>query len=250
MNPASRKLLRKGANFLITITSKLAVGLRYVLSGLNYISPFITAFATALLVLVAIWQWSELHNTDKTLRDTLNAQIDATQRQLRAYVHIRSGKIQTTLRGTAIDVSVDPVIKVYGQTPAGAVTAQWTLAVLDWPLNEKSRLPNYLTAPGTGLLSNVSNAPGEEEPLGAKTISLSKDQIDSIVVSGSRRLVAIGTILYIDVFRLPRYTNFCFGLDESGIKTGVAVRCAIHNGADWNNQNDPYQSKILNVPML
>jgi hypothetical protein len=41
--------------------------IRSFLDGLNYVSPFLTAVATALIAWVAIWQWNTLEKTESTL---------------------------------------------------------------------------------------------------------------------------------------------------------------------------------------
>ena len=79
-----------------------------------------------------------------------------------------------------------------------------------------------------------------------KDYVLSVDEIGKIN-AGTHRLFIYGTILYVDVFKIARYTNFCFYSDIAGIKKRQAANCEIHNGADWFTTLD--QSTPTTVPM-
>jgi hypothetical protein len=80
-----------------------------------------------------------------------------------------------------------------------------------------------------------------------KTRFLNSAEID-LIKNGKQRLYALGTILYVDVFRKPRFTNFCFCFDFNEMGSGHADDCPMHNGTDWNNSSEPSSKERINVP--
>jgi hypothetical protein len=128
-----------------------------------------------------------------------------------------------------LDVTVQPGVKIFGQTPAGQVVVPWALEVDQWPMTEAFQF-KYLQ---TQMQSTSSQAPGEERPLDARKKTISKEEMAAID-AGTKRLYAYGTILYRDVFNNARFTNFCWFFDIEGLTKQSGSDCPIHNGADWS----------------
>jgi hypothetical protein len=169
---------------------------------------------------------------------------DTETRQLRAYAHITPGI--STVTGPPegpIEIAVRPGVKVFGQTPARGIVVPWAIVVDDWPIGDTFKF-TYLN---TSMQSTTSVGPGDEKPVDAKSKSISKDDVAQIN-SGKKRVYAYGTVLYADVFRKARYTNFCWVFDIPGLFAKTGSDCPIHNGADWNNSAEPVLS-LVNVPM-
>lgn len=177
---------------------------------------FIAAIAAILAAIFGGWQAS--------------VASDNEVRQLRAYVHITGGTIagSGSIAGP-LEITIQPGVKVYGQTPAGEIIAPWALVVDQWPMTEAFQF-NYLK---THMQSTGSQGPGEEHPIEAKTRTITKDEMMAIGAD-TKRLYAYGTILYRDVFNNSRFTNFCWLFDVEGIAKRNASNCPIHNGADWS----------------
>jgi hypothetical protein len=127
---------------------------------------------------------------------------DNEVRQLRAYVHITGGTISGSgsMNGP-LDITVQPGIKVSGQTPAGQIVVPWALVIDQWPMTETFQF-NYFK---TKMQSTSSQAPGEERAIDAKTKTITKEEMAAIS-AGTKRLYAYGTILYRDIFNSSRYT--------------------------------------------
>jgi len=168
---------------------------------------------------------------------------DTEHRQLRAYLHVaRASVTYVEVVSGPLKVSVTPTYKVYGQTPAGSVVPKWNLTVQPLPMTD--RFPFDLNSfPAT---TTTVDAPGEERIMDTKDYVLPVEDIAKLN-AGTHRLFIYGTILYVDVFKISRYTNFCFYLDIPGIKKRQAANCEIHNGADWFASLD--QSTPITVPM-
>jgi hypothetical protein len=169
---------------------------------------------------------------------------DNEVRQLRAYVHITPGIMSGT--GAAegpLTVTLRPGVKVYGQTPAASVVVPWNLAVSEWPMTDAFKF-SYMQ---TIMQSTSSQAPGEERGVDEKNMILTRENI-SRINAGTHGFYVYGTILYSDVFRVARYTNFCWHFDMTAIFARNGTDCPIHNGADWNNSTEPLRS-LMKIPM-
>jgi hypothetical protein len=170
--------------------------------------------------------------SDVVLFFQLRATQDTAVRQLRPYLYVVPTDSQVTLfEDGSASVTVQPHIKVFGQTIAGDVDPQWELKIGPYPL-DGSFVFNYL-APNSR--SNAVAAPGESLPITAKTIVLTKEEVASIT-AGKKRIYADGTVLYVDSFGKGRWSNFCFNTDIKNIakEHGSFATCPIHNSADWN----------------
>ena len=85
------------------------------------------------LFVASLYQLSASGDQLKISQDQLKVMQDTEIRQLRAYVHITGGTI--TVAGNPsgpLDVTIRPGVKVFGQTPAGAITIPWNIVVAEW----------------------------------------------------------------------------------------------------------------------
>ena len=171
---------------------------------------------------------------------------DAEVRQLRAYVHMVNGDM--VVNGDAkgpINFSIRPHVKVYGQTPAGALTLEWESSIGPWPMTDSFPFVNYFQQK---MDTTTSMAPGEERPAAEVMSKTVTPENIALINAGAHRLYIYGTIFYVDVFRKARYTNFCWWWDVPSLLQKIAHDCPIHNGADWHNSSEGGAS-TMTVPM-
>lgn len=176
---------------------------------------------------------------------SLDTARDTEIKQFRAYVHaipMQNANLGMA-KDAAIVVRVKPKIKVFGLTPASMVVVPWRLKVLPWPL---TTIPMDYIPANRQFKSSITIGPNEERDVDEKSITLTREDADSIN-RGSKRIVEYGTILYNDVFRQGRWTNFCISFTIAEFDKGGEV-CAIHNDTDWSNPGYPSYSYVR-VPM-
>lgn len=207
---------------------------------LDYITPFFAAVAAAGAIAAAFYSGIQAHIAE-----------DAEQRSLRAYVHIAPSTylVEGDMNGP-LSLSIEPHIKVFGQTPAGSVSLRWTIGVLPGGITSPNALPSdYMTGTDT---SNLVIPPGADQKFPKQTFRLSVDDATKIR-DGGHRVYIYGTVTYLDVFRQVRWSNFCSYLDLSGAirgqsSTGEADKCKVHNGSDWNKyQPDATSAAIVSM---
>jgi hypothetical protein len=193
-----------------------------------------------------IASWYQLRASADQIRasqDQLATMKDTEIRQLRAYLHVsRASVTYVEVVNGPLKVAVTPTYKIFGQTPAGGVIPRWNLDVQPFPMNDKFPF-NMGTFPAP---TTTIDAPGEERITDTKELLLSADDIAKIN-AGTHRLYIYGTILYVDIFKFSRYTNFCFHMDIASIKQRNAANCEIHNGADWYKAGE--KSVPVEIPM-
>jgi hypothetical protein len=186
--------------------------------------------AVTLALLVVNWQVSG------TAKDT-------EERQLRPYLHVIPGEVTITeFSDNTFQVTMTPIAKIFGQTPAGGINPQWELQIAEFPFNREKFVFGYMTSRST---TNTIMSPGEPTNIYAKTIAISGEDAQQINL-GTKRIYADGTVLYYDSFGKGRWTNFCWSRDLQDIKK--TERCPIHNSADWN-QVSKRSPAFYHVPM-
>jgi hypothetical protein len=106
---------------------------------------WVVTFVAALTAAFFTGRQAYLENKQlRVSRDTLAVTQDTEVRQLRAYAHITPGTMTMTPKQDGVEVSIQPHIKVYGQTPAGGVVTPWEIAVAEWPMTDTTQFPAYL----------------------------------------------------------------------------------------------------------
>jgi hypothetical protein len=204
---------------------------RWTLFGIG-----IYTLLTAGLVGVALYQLRFTSDQIGIMRET---EIN----QLRPYLHVlRTAVTYVEAQDGPMKVTVHPTYQVFNQTPASNVLPSWNIDVQEFPMTD--HFP-FVWGPFPTVNTTV-DAPGQERFVEPRERIISADEIKKIN-AGTHRLFVYGTIAYVDVFKIARYTNFCFYFDIAGIKERKANNCPIHNGADWFTNSD--SSTTVNVPM-
>jgi hypothetical protein len=140
-------------------------------------------------------------------------------------------------------LTIGPSYKVFGQTPAGNIAIKWVPAFVPAPIRANTAFPEYL--PGI-YLSTLVAPPGEDQfitPQAIKIGPIGQGQLKS----GSYIVCIVGTILYIDIFKTSRFTNFCYSFSWEGIQNHRGEPCPVHNQTDWNSAID--EPTAVAIPM-
>jgi hypothetical protein len=197
---------------------------RRIIDALNWASPLLTAVATGLLVWVAIWQWIELHSTDGTLRETLRAQINSSERQLRAYV-------LPTSRGEIDDFGSEKPIKAIlefknsGQTPAHKLRIRMFISAGTFPM-PKISLPD--PKPETRLVLG----PGTTYVVVAQMGRILTVEEVNQIKSGSAAVYVFGELDYSDAFEKHWCSHFKYFMGGSASTTLPGTLTEYQDGND------------------
>jgi hypothetical protein len=153
---------------------------------------------------------------------------DTMTRLLRAYLCVNFGAAIFQRPETNFRFEVRFQLVNAGQTPAYKVAYKAHAAILPFPLPEDFdfSLPNVPAGSESTL--------GHGQHLimsGAVDRLYSEDQVAEIR-SGLKRLYLFGTATYEDVYRVPRYTNFCMSTVWFPDQTSMGVFTKRHNDAD------------------
>jgi hypothetical protein len=142
---------------------------------------------------------------------------DTAERQLRAYLHVRTRKKRDIEIAIGNRVFVEISVRNSGLTPAHDVLMQSNIACAPYP--EPGELPPL-------LLPEESSAEGSQAPIHSKqrvyTTIGSRHVFSTIDDQNIRfhgwRIYAYGKIFYLDAFDRPRTTEFrfCTAMDETG----------------------------------
>jgi hypothetical protein len=170
---------------------------------------------------------------------------DTKVRQLRAYLHVLTGGFHIdNLESGELQLMIEPRFRVFGQTPAGNISIAWIPIFVPAPIGPGTEIPNYL--PGL-YLSTLVAPPGEDQfiiPKALKIGPVSQGQLKA----GSHVVAIVGTVLYLDIFKTARFTNFCYSFSWQDIQNHRGEPCAVHNQTDWSN-GQPAITTTTNVPM-
>jgi hypothetical protein len=168
-----------------------------------------------------------LHSSDETFKDTLLAQKDTNERQLRAYVGIRPLGIDNF--GEANQV-LHTVRKNYGTTPASDLFMdQPNIAIL--PRNGQFN-PAICEPVPTRIVNTLALFPGQELRFEMKTnLNMTKEQIASVRNGSQYQLQFWGTIHYKDIFGKQRCTRYCWGFYGPSMAENDSEYCLQHNDA-------------------
>ena len=121
------------------------------------------------------------------------------ERQLRAYVYVRSPTITNLTTGSG-DVDIIIPIKNAGQTPAYDLTIRAEIEVRDYPSSVSA-----ITLPETGI-DNLTLGPASEYSYEFSMDPLTHEQIAAL--NKAKAVYVRGEIKYRDAFGAPRFTNF------------------------------------------
>ena len=187
------------------------------------------ALAAAAAAGVGAWQAS-------IANEQLAIAKDAEIRQLRAYVGITIPQ-----DGPALHPLLPPLIpavhlsiKNYGQTPAYKVTHDSGLSIRAYPLPRDNKY-TIDDIPLSTVPNPITVFPGAIDPIGISLLlmrALTDREIGLIQNGKSARLYAWGTVNYLDAFKNPRYTNFCFGFFNPTPKDVQYEPCNEHTDSD------------------
>ena len=179
-------------------------------------------------------------------RDLVKDSRDAAEQQLRAYVYVGPGDsdLEKTSDGS-FTFTVNPSEKVFGITPAAMVHPSWNLIIM--PASPSGQLPPFASIPGRPDASSVVEIPAQEYKLGSKSVVISHTDADALK-DKRKLLVAFGTIMYNDVFRKQRWTEFCWVFDWNNTTIKNATLCQGHNDADWSG--NPYAGNTLPLSII
>ena len=168
-------------------------------------------FLTVALVLVGCaqayiyWRQSELmEGQAKLTREAIDSGKESSEKQLRAYLTF--SKFIVLPNESSFNKTYNVIFKNTGQTPAYRVVARGSISSLPSPQPRDFRMepiPENLRS-GTLFVGpqdpfTVRCFPGGHEP-----------------AVKSAALYVLGRVEYYDIFKKPRYTNFCFVLDDAG----------------------------------
>jgi|ERR1043166_1175886 hypothetical protein len=174
--------------------------LGWTVDKLNYVSPLLTALATGLVVWVAYWQWAEMHNTDDTLKKTIDISRDTSERTVRAYVLYNDPHILLLPNENRYLVSFS--FKNRGQTPAYNVEYWFHSEVRNTPINVIEDVGVEDTGPASVDLDPTAEWPIEREfPL------TSLMDVQNIREKKSAFYVW-GMVTYRDVFKRCQFATF------------------------------------------
>ncbi len=199
------------------------------LNILLLIFTFILAFST-----LGLWL---------ATKDLVNDSRDAAERQLRAYVYVGSGDADLEKNSDgSFTFIVNPSEKIFGITPAAMVHPSWNLLII--PASPPGQLPPFASIPGRPDASSVVEIPAQEYKLGSKSVVISHTDADALEHK-RKFVVAFGTIMYTDVFRKPRWTEFCWMFEWETPTIKNADLCPAHNDADWSG--NPYAGNTISL---
>jgi hypothetical protein len=167
----------------------------YVVAGYNFLwwigenTATLTVFGTFILAAIVFVQLIDARKSN--------------QRQLRAYVLARDGKVSNF--GTWLKIEGQVRIENYGQTPARDVVTWVGITVDNWPV------PKDLGRPTEPLdQSKAVLGPNARSIITAETKRpLTPLQVQKIR-SGAATIYLFGEITYVDVFGQPQITEFRF----------------------------------------
>jgi hypothetical protein len=168
-----------------------------------------------------------LHNSDDTFKNTLIAQKESTETQLRAYVGIRPLGIENFGETNQI---LRTMRKNYGATPASELFMDKpNIAIL--PRNGQFS-PALCDPTPPGPVNSVSLFPQQELRYDMQgSLNLSKDQIALLRDGSQYQLQFWGTLHYKDIFGKRRCTRYCWGFHGPSMTENDSDYCLQHNDA-------------------
>ncbi len=160
-------------------------------SPVSFDSAAVEAVATCLLAIITLF-----------LAYVARQQYVTSRMQLRAYVFVEDATINPPIGSD--DWKIEYKFKNNGVTPARNVRTLDVAAVTDW---EPAHLPEPIVADYYGTLApNGDFIETEADPFQATVEENARITSDI----ASKAIFLVGRIEYIDVFRQPHFTDFCF----------------------------------------
>ena len=172
------------------------------------ISPeWLVAIFTGLLVVVtaglAVYTYRLWGATDRLVTDAK----DTSQRQLRAYVSVKNGKISEL--STTEHIMAKLTIINCGNTPAYALQKVSGITLAEFPLQHD--IASQITskfADGDFPKSKETLGPGAKLQMMGQFSTLLEDTHISAIKSGTSAIYFFGEIRYLDAFERPQYMKF------------------------------------------
>jgi hypothetical protein len=154
---------------------------------------------TAALALVGALQLIAFALQARRLRQTIGVMHDTAERQLRAYVNVRGGKVLNVNTPDARVVQV--AVQNFGQTPAHSVRFWLGVGLREVPLKSSLGVP-----PASLPLASDVLAPGLPSTMEVSVPALSLWEEDQLQ-QGTGAIYAFGQVRYIDIFNQERITH-------------------------------------------
>ena len=185
--------------------------LRWIITGLNYCSPTLTALATALIGFVAILQWLTFEKTDETLKIQQRAWVSPIGAGLRINPPIKDDGISFALS-----------FLNSGREPATGIKIKIENSTID-SYDPKFTDVSTITVPTNhscvGLLPDVGRA--IIPPTGNALAQISQNSIhgdprmvtDDRIISGAKFYVVQGCAAYWTQNKI-RHSSFCYILES------------------------------------
>lgn len=170
----------------------------------------------------------EANDATRAADDAIRVTEDTARKQLRAYLRVDIEKLE--FGGPNFPTEVVLKVSNVGITPAyEVVTTSW-VDVWPWPLPGDR---TYTGPTGDGPLGKSIVYPAGA--MRAKTGSaggIPRDVLVGIADGTKIRFFVFGNTTYIDVYKVPHYTNFCYAVKGApGEPLDIAL-CHEHNDAD------------------
>jgi hypothetical protein len=168
------------------------------------------------------------------LKETITVMRENGERQLRAYVIANAGDVKEEADSSGNHTFEWRVqITNVGQTPAYNLGGRGCVSILPYPLPDNFDFPY----PDSVIEDAPTAIPiGPQDP---KLIpfSLEKpctaEEVAALKSNGNLKLWLYGIVKYVDVFKRPRYTNFCFYIMWEGDRArGRTYGRTHHNDAN------------------
>jgi len=184
------------------------------------------------LAAVAYYTWLTREEVQSTNKQVLIMQ-DQEDRQLRGYAY-------TTIKDASFSGTsgvVDIQINALGQTPVYHVHSVMK-GEFSCP-GENLNVPSPNTWPIDDIIDVIF--PGEDNEWNSVKFKLTSEQLANF---GKCQLVTYGQVLYLDAFRDPHVTTFCYLYDPKSPDGQFTQICPVMNGSDGENHN--YQDMLQN----
>lgn len=157
---------------------------------------------------------------------------DTAERQLRAYIVAKAGKLHTKRLGTGESRYLEwhPQIINTGQTPAYDVRLVATSGIRDEPLPPGASLITELDPKGVGSQGTLGRAQVIWPSCGVR---VKESEMPTVVRRGSGKAWYVwGRVTYQDIFRQDHWTEFCFVADWKPDGTPISRVAPQGNDAD------------------
>jgi hypothetical protein len=207
----------------------------------------VTAVATIFIAFFTLTLWRSTDKLWKEAKDsrsltllTVNAAATsanaasrlakATERQLRAYISVRTERVVEQNEDFGQPFVVLPDCTNDGQTPAHDVCYNARADVLPYPLPDDFDFP--MKPEQAAITSTAVVGPRGSFQIGAVLDRFcDRNEIGQLIHGKTRRLYCYGTVRYRDAFGEIRHTNFCQSIQLRSDGTPLGENTKHHNDA-------------------